>query len=127
MSLPVGTWKANVNGTEVDLKIGGADQQGLFPVNLFGVDTQGFWNETSQTMALGFVVIVPAGGVGIVASFEACLFRTPPNPQPGRDVVATLTGTFRVSAGNVPAGAFPGIPTSRRNEFGWFAQITEVL
>ena len=127
MPLPVGTWKANVNGTEFDLKIGGVDQQGVFPVNFLNVDTKGFWNEAAQSLALGLVVIYPGGGAAIVANFEACLFRSPPNAQPGRDVVATLAGTFRVSAGNLPAGAFPGIPSSRRDVFGWFAQITEVL
>ena len=128
MPLPPGTWKANVNGTETDLKIGGVAETGLFPVNFLNVDTQGFWNEASQTMTFGLVVIfVGGGGTGIVASFDACLFRSPLNPPPGRDVVATLAGKFRVSAGNLPAGSFPGIPTSRRTEFGWLAQITEAL
>ncbi len=127
MPLPVGTWKANLNGTVFDLKIDGVDQQGVFPVNFLNVDTKGFWNEAAQSMALGLVVIYAGGGAPIVAHFEACLFRSPPSAQVGQDVVATLAGTFRVSAGNLAAGAFPGIPSSRRDVFGWYAQITEVL
>lgn len=129
MPLPVGTWKANVNGTAADIKIGGVDPQGLFPVTLFNVNTQGFWNEVAQSLSIGLVVNFGGGGVGqgVVALFEGCLFRSPPNPQAGQDVTATLAGTFRVTAGAVAAGAFPAVPTSRRDVFGWYAQLTEVL
>ena len=128
MPLPAGTWKANLNGTLVDLAIGGVNPQGLVPVALLNVDTQAFWNEVAQSLSIGLVVNFGGGvGVGVVAIFEAYLFRSPSNPQAGQDVTATLAGTFRVAGGTVGAGAFPAIPTSRRDVFGWYAQLTEVL
>lgn len=128
MPLPAGSWKANLNGTVVDLTIGGVNPQGMVPVTLLTVNTQGFWNEVAQSLSIGLVVNFGGGvGTGIVSIFEACLFRSPPNPQAGQDVTATLAGTFRVTAGTVNPGAFPAIPTSRREVFGWYAQLTEVL
>jgi hypothetical protein len=128
MPLPAGTWKANVNGTAADLTIGGANPQGLVPVTFLNVNTQAFWNEVAQSLSIGLVVNFGGGaGVGIVSVFEACLFRSPLNPQAGQDVTATLAGTFRVTAGTLAAGTFPAIPTSRRDVFGWYAQLTEVL
>ena len=128
MPLPVGTWKANVNGTVIDLKISGVDPQGLFPVNLMNVDTQGFWNEVDQSLSIGLVLnFGGAVGQGVVAIFEGCLFRSPTNPQAGQDVTATLAGTVRVTAGATAVGAFPATPSSRRSVFGWYAQIIEVV
>ena len=127
MPLPVGTWKANVNGTVIDLKISGVDPQGLFPVNLLN-DTQGFWNEIDHSCRSGLSSISGgAVGQGVVAIFEGCLFRSPTNPQAGQDVTATLAGTVRVAAGATAIGAFPATPSSRRSVFGWYAQITEVV
>jgi hypothetical protein len=128
MPLSAGTWKANLNGTPVDLTIGGVDPQGLVPINLLGVNTHAFWNEVAQSLSIGLVVnFVGGAGAGIVSIFEACLFRSPADPQAGQDVTATLAGTFRVAGGSVAQGAFPAIPTSRRDVFGWYAQLTEVL
>jgi hypothetical protein len=128
MPLPAGTWKANLNGTMADLTIGAVSPQGMVPVTLLTVNTQGFWNEVAQSFSIGLVVNFGGGvGTGIVSIFEAFLFRSPPNPQAGQDVTATLAGTFRVSAGLLSPGAFPAIPTSRREVFGWYAQLTEVL
>src|SRR2546430_8114365 len=62
----------------------------------------------------------------VTASFGGHLFRSPANPEPGRDVVATIAGSLHMSVGNLSPGTFPAIGTSRRNVFGWFAQITEV-
>jgi hypothetical protein len=63
--------------------------------------------------------------VSAAAVFKGYLLRSPENPESGRDVVATLAGSVQVSI-----GSFAGvnlITSSRRNVFGWFAQITEVL
>ncbi len=124
MPLPTGVWKANVNGTEAELSIEAPNQQGTFVGRFFGTDLTGFWDEFSQTISFTLTVILPTGSV--VASFKGHLFRSPPNPEPGRDVVTTLTGSLQMGAGNLAAGIFPAIGTSRRNVFGWFAQIPEI-
>ena len=124
MSLPTGLWKINVNGTEGNLTIDGApNQQGIFSGGFFGVNFRGFWDESSQCITF----CVRTGGDAdfpTVALLKGYLFRSPPNPEPGRDVVTTLTGFVQVNDGP----GFRAIPgTSRRNIFGWMAQISEVL
>jgi hypothetical protein len=126
MPLPSGTWKANVNGTEADLIIEAPNQQGVFVGQFFGAPFSGFWDEFSQTIAFTLTVIFENNRTPIIAWFNGHLFRSPPNPEPGRDVVVSLTGSLQVSAGNLAAGAFPAIGTSRRNVFGWFAHIPEI-
>jgi hypothetical protein len=83
--------------------------------------------------AVGFLIgygLIPfwagATAEGILAAFEGHLLRSPLNPEPGRDVQATLTGSLRMNAGNLGTAQFPAVPTARRNIFGWFAQITEL-
>ena len=125
MPLPTGTWKANVNGTEADLTIEAPNQKGTFVGRFFGADLRGFWDEFSQTISFTLPVVYD-NGIPIVASFDGHLFRSPPNPEPGRDVVATVAGSLQMSAGNMGAAGFPAIGTSRRNAFGWFAQIPEI-
>ena len=57
----------------------------------------------------------------------AYLFRTPLNPEPGRDVTAILVGSLLVSAQSVGMNVLPGkvVPSSRRFTFGWMAQFPE--
>ena len=122
MPLPTGTWKMNVNGKELDFTIQSV-QEGVFSAFLLGQSHTGFWDEVSQTITFG---LTKGQGPGSAAAvFKGYLFRSPENPAPGRDVVATLAGSVQVSI-----GAFAGvnlIASSRRNVFGWFAQIAEVL
>ena len=125
MPLPTGIWKINVNGTEDSLTIEVApNQQGAFSGRFLNTECIGFWDEPSQTIT--FIRPAPAGGGAgtTVALFKGYLFRSPPNPPPGQDVVATLAGFVQVTEGS----AFePAISTARRNVFGWFAQVPEVL
>jgi hypothetical protein len=125
MSLPPGTWKANVNGTESDLTIEAPNQQGIFTGKIFGTDIEGFWEESSQTITFSLTIFF-AAGFPTIALFKGYLFRSPPNPQPGRDVLATLTGFVQLTVGGAGPGTFPVLGTSRRNIFGWLAQFTEV-
>src|SRR5437588_12967736 len=107
MPLPTGVWKANVNGTEAELSIEAPNQQGTFVGRFFGIDLRGFWDEFSQTISFTLTVITPPTGIPVVASFKGYLFRSPPNPEPGRDVVTTLTGSLQMTAGHIAAGLFP--------------------
>jgi hypothetical protein len=124
MPLPIGRWKANVNGVESDLVIDPPNGQGLFLGTLFDTPMRGFWDEFSQTITFS-VVISFEGAFPTVALFKGYLFRSPPNPEPGRDVLATLTGFVQVNVGAV--GVSPILGTARRNVFGWLAQLTEVM
>ena len=122
MPLPTGTWKAIVNGAETALSTATPNAQGQFGGTLFGTAVSGFWDESSQKMTFTYVTV---GGAPETAVFEGHLFRTPPDPGPGQDVVASLAGTFQMTV----AGSGNKLPvaTARRNTFAWLAQITEVL
>ena len=122
MPLPTGIWKMNVNGKELDFLIASV-QEGLLSARLFEDNQTGFWDEVSQTITFG--LSQGQGGLATVVVFKGYLYRSPENPAPGRDIVATLTGSVEVSAGSFAAANL--ITSSRRNVFGWFAQITEVL
>ena len=67
---------------------------------------------------------VTVGGAPETAMFEGYLFRNPPDPGPGQDVVASLAGTFHMTVTS-PGNNLP-VATARRNTFAWLAQITEV-
>lgn len=127
MSLPTGEWKANINGTETELTIGLPNQQGVFVGELFGIKLRGFWDEVSQTISFALTLTIE-DDIPIVASFRGHLFRFPPNPEPGRDLIVSITGSFQMSAQMMVAavGQFPAMGSSRRNVFGWLAQITEI-
>ena len=127
MALTAGVWKANLNGTEAELQIGMPNQQGIFVGQLTGINFRGFGDEASQTIAFALTIWVDAtrvDGTPIIASFRGHLFRSPPNPEPGRDLVATLTGSYQMST-EPGTGLFPLMGSSRRNVFGWLAQILE--
>jgi hypothetical protein len=128
MSLPVGTWKAVVNGSEGPLRIDAPDAQGVFTGQIFQGRIKGFWNEAAQTIQ--FASFAEAGVENqnpLFGIFEGYLFRVPANAEPGRDVTATLVGSLYVSAQAIGEGVFPGVvPTSRRQTFGWLATFVEV-
>ena len=61
-------------------------------------------------------------------SAEACRAKRRINhqPEPGRDVTATLVGSLLVSAQSVGMDVLPEVvPSSRRFTFGWMAQLPE--
>ena len=122
MPLPTGIWKMNINGIELDFTIQSV-QEGGFSAVLLEESRTGFWDEVSQTITFG--LSKGQGGLDVVAVFKGYLFRSPVIPAPGRDVVATLAGSVQVSSGSFAAANL--MTSSRRNVFGWFAQITEVL
>jgi len=123
MPLPTGTWKINVNGTEGEFTIEPLER-GVFVGKVLELDVRGFWDEASQTIA--FMAILGQAGPGFdVRSYKGYLFRTPPNPERGRDVLATLSGFLQVNALAPGVAAAEG-GDARRNVFGWFAQIVEI-
>jgi hypothetical protein len=130
MSLPIGTWKATVNGTEGTLILNAPDAKSVITGAMLGKGLTGFWDEVSQTIT--FSVFIRAGGTDAdqvlsFALFTGYLLRVPTNPEQGRDVVATLSGSFTMTIASTRNPPFPDVVTSRRNVFGWFAQITEIL
>ena len=123
MPLPVGNWKANVNGTEGALEIRTPSEQGLFEGALLNKPIKGVWNEGGQTIA--FYAVLPGGGemARFQAFFSGCLFSTPPNPEPGRDRDFTLCGI----ASTLPQTDYEPMPAhARRTTFGWMAQIRQI-
>jgi hypothetical protein len=122
MPLPVGDWNANVNGTEGVLTIEPLSAQGLFDGSLLGEAIQAAWDESSQSITF---ISFSVGGIDrFRALYSGCLFSTPPNPEPGRDIVWTLCG----NATAVSQSGTPVVPAhARRTIFGWTAQIRQVI
>ena len=126
MPLPMGIWKTNINGTEGQLNINSVDQNGNLQMMFGGENVPGFWDEVSQTITFSYVT---GGNPPInpsIALFKGYLFRTPVNAQEGEDLTAILTGFVQLSAGNSNVVFIPFSGSSRRNIFGWMAQIHEV-
>lgn len=126
MPLPTGTWRFNLNGDESSLII-----ESVHPTTgrLEGKTSGGFplhglWNDASQciTFALGDNPN-PANEKFLPLCFRGFLFSTPAQPTPGQDVLWTLTGSVVDAAGSPHLVT----ATARRTEFGWFAQITQVV
>lgn len=128
MPLPYGDWKATVNGAETPLHIDPPDARGIFTGQIFGGRIKGFWSEAGQKIQ--FASYREQGGGAqspVFGIFEGYLFRTPVNPEPGRDTIVTLVGVLLASAQAVDVQVLPEIaPSARRATFGWMAQITEI-
>jgi hypothetical protein len=124
MALPTGIWNANINGFESPLQVNAPNQSGVLTVVFSSVEFDGYWDEVSQTITFALTLALDHPERPVVGVFKGFLFRTPPNPSPGQDVVATLAGFVQVTTGSHQN---PGLSaTSKRNVFGWFAQVTEV-
>jgi len=122
MPLPVGLWKANVNGAECELHINEAG--GLVTGSLLNEEIHGSWNETAQSVS--FVSLDRSHPPDTFRGFYAgYLFSTPRDAQPGRDILWTLCGTLHATPqwySSVFRNAHP-----LRNVFGWYAQISQIL
>lgn len=127
MSLKLGTWKLNANGFETTLDINSVNESGAVqgtmgswtggaPLNFIGI-----WDDTERSIS--FFPSLPAPSPASV-HYRGFLLSTPTEPQPGQDVLWTLTGFFDVADPTAP-GIYQA--NARRHIFGWFAQITEVF
>ncbi len=109
MPLPTGIWKMNVNGRELDFTIQSI-QEGMFNSTFLGENQTGFWDEASQTITFA---LTKAPDLAPVAVFKGYLFRSPDNPSPGRDVVATLAGSVSVSPGSFASAQPDHFPSAQ--------------
>jgi hypothetical protein len=135
MSLKTGDWKMNENGREMTLIISNIDVNAAVTGNLVSpgnlpdplIVIAGLWDETSRTLTFAFPIFETASSAVsamlLPKFYKGFLFSTPLSPVPGVDVVWTLAGSVQVT--DLRTAAENGGNT-RRNEFGWFAQITEV-
>jgi hypothetical protein len=125
MPLKLGVWSCNLNGVTGELHLTGLDATGQVTgmLNVLGPlkgAIIGLWDETSREFS--FII---KDLVSDLESpyFEAVVFSTPKGAEPGRDVVWSMLGFFHVidqTLLSVHGG------NSRRNTFGWAANITEV-
>ena len=127
MSLKTGLWKINAAGIAFDLDIVNVDGSGLLiavAMHIPGVpDCQltGYYDESARKVVFGSNEFGP--NKPLFPTFEGFLFSTPITPDPGQDVLWTLVGTFKV----LPNISFFVGQNFRKNTFGWFAQINEVM
>jgi len=127
MPLPVGSWQINLNGESGVLVVGSVDAAtGTVAGNVFSRMTlRGTWNEASQCLTFALFRETDAGGQQLLPYFfKGFLFSTPAQPTPGQDLLFTLAGSV-VNAGG--PDQLPVNASARRNEFGWFAQFTQVM
>ena len=128
MPLPLGTWDCNINGSVNQMVIQQIDASGWITATIGGGTVAGFWDEVAQKITLywtGFVM--PPLGVPLLIEtvlsasrvLVGYLFATPTTPPAGQDINWTITGYFH--AGIALGGS------SRRDTFGWFAKITQVI
>jgi hypothetical protein len=132
MPLKLGTWNMNLNGHQGTLSFDSVDAEGKVTGTInsdtFNLPVTGLWDNTSSTLSFSPNLVVvddPAGPMAFPWKwfFKGVLFSTPFDPEPGQDIEWTLVGFFEVldqqtlekHRGN-----------SRRNKFGWLAQIREV-
>jgi hypothetical protein len=120
----LGTWKINVNGTEGSITIGAPTTEGVVSGSYGTSKFEGFWDEVSQTISLNVRLQGAGPSVPAVAIFKGFLFRTPSGAEPGSDLLTTLTGFVQVFDDH---SFSPAHGSSRRNVFGWVAQIPEVI
>jgi len=130
MPLLPGVWAVNVNGMRGELSLDTPSPQGDVTGTLLGQRIDGFWNESSQRITFSVMQDnLPVGVLPPVRVYQGYLFSTPPLSPPGQDVLWTLAGVVTAGVSRVNLAAVnDGItPTTRRHEFGWFAQITQVM
>jgi hypothetical protein len=125
MPISSGDWKGVFNGVEAILHLDPPNAAGQISGRLLNADFRGFWDETTQAITFPLTVVFE-GATPVIALFKGYMFRTPQNPEPGRDVLATLTGHFDLTPSSAAVLPFVATGTARRNIFGWYAQITEV-
>jgi hypothetical protein len=128
MPLQLGNWRINSNGFEGNLVIESVSAAGAVTGSLntlTGNRIIGFWEESSQELTFSPIA---EGGKGMILPvfYKGYLFSTPAGPQPGQDVVCTLTGFFQLID---DAGVLIPIQNvnAKRNIFGWHAQINVIL
>ena len=157
MPLRTGNWDLNINGTVGILSIDSVGADGSLNGSVFeriGINPlpiAGFWDEVSQSISFhtqapfsDAVIIDPSTGSPLIdpntggpipvpvappdfRSYRGYLFSTPPQPGPGEDITLTLTGDVQADGSGSASTGSPITASSRRNVFGWFAQIREVI
>jgi hypothetical protein len=102
--LPTGTWVVNVDGKKGKLVVGEVGKDKKVPLNLFGTDIVGVWEDDTLTFK-------DADGA---ASYEAQLVSEPYGKNGKDRLMYTLTGTRR-DIGNPQGG--------KGRKSGWYARI----
>jgi hypothetical protein len=131
MDLPLGEWKSNYSGTEGKLQITSVNDEGIVLGKLFPMQQpiefflQGLWDNAARKLTFGLRKIDGVVETVVPIVFVAYLFPTPPDMQPGKDVIWTLCGSFQIwdlSRGVMFLTAYG----AKRNVFGWYATTTKV-
>ncbi len=91
------------------------------------MDSFGFWNESGQEINFS-IRAGTANATILVVLFSGYLLR-PAAPSPGQDVIWRLAGYYQRGSADVVAGVPMLLPQEnlRKVQFGWQAQIVEVV
>jgi hypothetical protein len=126
MPLQLGNWIINTNGFEGELFIKEVSATGVVTgsLNVIGANPiSGFWNDAAQELT--FAPLATTVGSVFPIFYKGYLFSSPPSIQlrPGQDFKSYLAGYFQMPTETTLVS--PEVPKahSRRNTFGWFAQI----
>jgi len=129
MSLPLGSWTFNVNGAQdAPLILQAVAANGILSGTYRDFAVIGFWDEGAQSITFTLqkqVINVNnelIGAVVLPEAYKGWLFSTPQNPEPGQDISWTIAGYFLAWNSETKVTA-----TARRTQFGWFAQLLQVV
>ena len=107
LDLPQRRWTIWSDGQRGELVINSVDNQGRVAGVAFGQPIRGYWSKPAQKLI--FVYLSRTNRWYDTATYTGYLF-----PLPTQDVVAWAL-----------AGSFQQLSTTHRNEFGWYAIISE--
>ena len=146
MELKTGTWFLTIFGMDGNLTINASlegELQGSlsnFPFNEINGSILGSFDETSLQIVFGIrtelINTMNPGSSGSLTPimniapmhgllFKGYLFSKPRDAQPGLDIIQNLVGTLEVSDPAILDSVFHS--NSRRTNFGWLAQIKDIL
>lgn len=111
VSLPIGDWKFNGNGSTGTLKISPVDGNGNVQGSVFGDPIIGFWDEDAQKIT--FIRITDSKDPSTLQFHTGYMFSN----EEGAGKLYSLTGSFEGFSGT---GA-----KAQRTTYGWYAQIKQ--
>jgi len=139
MPLIMGEWKLFMDKKQLSLNFSGIDNRGhffcdseLIPGVQEKLHGEGYWNELANKISF-FMYAESAGGESYIhIFFNGYQTEGIPTEHPASDKLWTLTGSYQISGVKMDlqdALQLLGITVqnSRRQEYGWYAQKTEVI
>jgi hypothetical protein len=136
MSLIMGNWTLFVDKRKFTLNLTNIDNHGHFncglvPSGEVPLPGEGYWNDIAKRIYFNVHTDAIVGTSVLNYTFDGYLVEMVPSEEPGADKLWTLVGTYHVSGigmnldSALESAGWTDFP--RRENFGWYAHITEVI